>query len=69
MGISPSGFNEEAHRRYVEAGGCPYVLNKTWCNGRNNDLHQDHYALLFYPGITVTKTKLFGAKKIKYKGE
>jgi hypothetical protein len=40
------GFDLHAHRRYIEQGGCPYVEGKTWCNGRSDDLHQNHWAKL-----------------------
>jgi len=42
----PPAFDMEAHRQYVETRGCPYVdTSGTWCNGRSDDLHQDHWAL------------------------
>lgn len=65
----PTGFDMEAHRKYVESGGCPYVSGKTWCNGRNNDMHQNHYALRFHPGTKVDKVKLFRARRIEHKNQ
>lgn len=41
----PPGFDVEAHKRHIATGGCPVVEGKTWCNGRNDDLHREHYAL------------------------
>lgn len=64
--IPPPGFDTEAHKAYIESGGCPYVMHKTWCNGRSDDLHQDHYALFHHFGTKVSKLKLFGAKKAQY---
>lgn len=69
MGTLPINFDEEAHRKYVEAGGCPYVDDKTWCNGRKDDLHQDHWASYWYYGVKVKKVKFRNPEKIKYKGE
>lgn len=64
--VPPPGFNVEAHKAYIESGGCPYVLDKIWCNGRKGDLHQDHWALHWHPGTKVTKVKLFRAKRAVY---
>jgi hypothetical protein len=38
----------DAHDEYVANGNCPYVQNKTWCNGKADHLG-DHWAVYLHP--------------------